>query len=407
MVIASKLGVGVDTDSFYFAFAAIIFVFGGFGGSCSAALIPIMVHQIAENRNRDVLMLIEELLLLAILLLVLVAVLSPIFYYFLVLYISPEYTRDQTLRTVSLFCTLLPFLLFRTLTQILHSALNANKRFFLPSSSLMLPPLGATLFTFLLAGDLGPYAPAIGLAAGSCAEFLVSYMGVSVTLKSVPLPHYHGCRTTTRAFISEYLPMLAGSFLMGSTLFVTNGMAAAMGTGAISLLNYGTRPVSLLNTFVGNVLATTLLPFYSRLLATKGGDTLRRTAWTSSFYVLLLSTPVSIILILSASYIIGLLYPTSGSLLINADQLTAILKFAAFQIPAHCIGVVSARVLSSGRMNKVLFRGAVLGLFAQILLNYLLGKWLGAPGLALSTTFVWYLTFFYKSSNFRNIERRD
>jgi len=71
--------------------------------------------------------------------------------------------------------------------------------------------------------------------------------------------------------------------------------------------------------------------------------------------------------------------------------------FYLIQTPFYLLAILVVRLISAFNANHILFQATVINLAANIGLNLLFISWFGLPGIALSTTGVYIISFTYVS----------
>jgi putative peptidoglycan lipid II flippase len=88
---------------------------------------------------------------------------------------------------------------------------------------------------------------------------------------------WHGFDQNLRQVVQQFLPMVAGAFLMGSTLLVDQAFAASMPAGNVSVLNYGNKIISFPLQIAATAIGTSVLPYFSSMLARQDWQAARQT----------------------------------------------------------------------------------------------------------------------------------
>jgi len=277
------------------------------------------------------------------------------------------------------------------------TVLNADKKFALASLVPAFVPVCAMLCLVIFYQSWGIYALAVGTVVGVILEVIVLAVFVSRRGLSL-LPCWHGMDDNLKAVMNQYLPMVAGAFFMSSTNLVDSSMAAMLAPGSVASLNYGNKVVALILGLGTAALATAVLPHFSTMVAKADWDGIRHTLKTYSNIIMLLTIPVSIVLIFFSHEIIVVLFER-GKFSANSTSIVANLQSCyALQIPFYTLGILGVRLLSAMRMNQVLMWVGILSFIVNLLGNYFFMKFWGVFGIALSTTTVYVIsamTIFY------------
>ena len=111
-----------------------------------------------------------------------------------------------------------------------------------------------------------------------------------------------------RTVMAQYAPMVAGAFLMSSTVLVDQAMAAMLESGSVATLNYANKVVATLLGIGAMALGTAVLPHFSRMVAAEEWTGVRHTLKTYTRLILMVSIPLTILLFLFSETIIKLLF---------------------------------------------------------------------------------------------------
>jgi putative peptidoglycan lipid II flippase len=195
--------------------------------------------------------------------------------------------------------------------------------------------------------------------------------------------------------IGQYLPVVGGALLMSSTTLIDQSMAAMLGPGSVSTLNYGNKIVALV-IGVGSIsLSTAIFPHFSRMAAMKDWEGLRKTLKTHLSLVLLATLPLTAGLVYWSRPLIRVFFERGAFTSTDTYLVSQVQSFYLLQIPFYFLGILVIRLISSVRANTILMQAAILNLVAKIVFNYLLMQRFGAAGIALSTTFVYMLSLIF------------
>jgi putative peptidoglycan lipid II flippase len=192
-----------------------------------------------------------------------------------------------------------------------------------------------------------------------------------------------------RQVMRQYAPMLAGAFLMSSTVVVDQAMAAALAPGSVSTLSFGSKVVAFLLSIGSVALGTALFPHFSRMVALRDWVGIRAAVRTYGGLIIAASIPLVALLIIVAEPVTGLLFERGAFSPGDTARVARVHIFYAAQIPFYLVGTLLVRLVSSLNVNHILMWGAAISLPLNIVLNYWFMHWLGAPGIALSTTLVY------------------
>jgi len=394
LVIAREFGVGSAMDAFFLAFMVPAFVVGVISGSLNAALIPTYLR-VRDEEGRDAAQrLFSSVTIVTTGVLVAASALMALVFPLVVPLIASGFEPDEIALTRNLFLVLLPTIVLTGLSTMWAAVLNAGERFAFAALTPVATPLLTIVAVVVAAGAWGVYGIVAGILAGGATEVALlaralKRHGVSIT------PRWHGLTPGTRTVLTQYGPMTVGSILMGSTLLVDQTMAATLGEGAVSALNYGQRIVSFAIGVTAIAVGTAVLPFFARMAAAREWTQLRRTLNTYLVLLGALSIPLVAALCVLARPLVALLFEGGAFTSDDTDVVSRIQVLFALQIPFYICGILVVRVIAALQRTVILMWGAVVSTIANVGLNALLMSLIGVEGIALSTSIVYAISFLF------------
>ncbi|GAB7079706.1 murein biosynthesis integral membrane protein MurJ [Megalodesulfovibrio paquesii] len=275
-----------------------------------------------------------------------------------------------------------------------HGALQADKQFFGSGLAPGMVPLGTVLVLLLGGLATGALDDVHLLAAGTLAGAMLEVAAAVALLWSRGWRwRLGGLETATRQGLGRLFrqtwAMAPGMAAVASAQIVDRTMAAMLGPGAVSVLNYGSKLPTLAISLGGMAVATAIFPFYAERLGrgeTAGALALcqrwaRRLLWSGaavSGIGVALSLPVAR-LVFEGGAMTG-----PETVLVAQVQACAML-----QMPLSWATWAYSRYLAASGRNGVLSLLAVGNVLVNVAGNALLMHWLGVPGIALATALVY------------------
>ena len=394
VVVARQFGTADALDAFLIAFLLPSFAINVVAGSFNAALIPTFI-QVREHEGREAAQrLFSSVMVWSTVLLVAVSALLALTASHVLPILGSGFVAEKLALTRSLFYVLLPALLISGLVTIWAAILNAGERFALAAMAPIMTPIVTVVALLVLGRIWGIYALAIGMVGGFMLEAALLAWGLKQRGFSL-VPRWHGMTPPMRQVVNQYLPMVAGGFLMSSTTLVDQSMAAMLPPGSVSALSYGSKMVALMLGIGSLALSTAIFPYFSRVVAANDWTGMRHTLKTYSGLVLVVTVPITLILICFSESIVRLLFERGAFTEGDTYRVSQIQMLYSYQVPFYVLGVIIVRLISSLKANALLMWGAVISFFLNVILNYVLMQRLGVSGIALSTSVVYCLSFCY------------
>lgn len=404
---ARRFGARDELDAFLIAFLLPAVVMNIAAGSFNAALIPTYI----EVRDRDgraaAGRLFASVMVWTLLLLVVVAITMAIAAPFVLPLLGSGFSPEKLALTERLFFLLLPALPLGGLFVTWAAVLNAGERFALAAIAPALTPIAIIAVIINASSRWGIYAVVAAQLIGAVLEgtllaIALRRQGVSV------VPYWHGFSPAMRQVMRQYVPMIAASSLMGGTMLVDQAMAAALGAGSVAVLNYGNKTSAAI-AGIGSVAVTTaVLPHFSRMAAACDWSGVRHSLKVYTRFVLIMSAVATAVFALLSQPIISLLFERGAFTSDDTLQVATVQRLYILQLPVYLAGLLYVRLLSALKANHILMLGTIISFALNLGMDYLLMRWLGVAGIALSTSLVYAAAFtFLVLTTFRVLKRAE
>jgi len=387
VVIAYQFGRSDALDAFLMALLLPQFVIELVGGSVSSAFIPAYI-QVKEGGGREAAQrLFSSVLMSSISLafgaMLLLALLIP----YALPVLASGFAPSKLELTRHIFFLLLPILLCCGLAAVWSAVLNVDGRFALGAVTPIVTP-ALTVFVLLLFGmpePSGIFILAAATVVGLAME--AGLLGWGLSRRGVSLlPRWHGLSPAMRQVFSQYAPVLAGAFLMGSTTVVAQSMAAMLGPGSVSALVYGSKLTTLLLGLASVAIGTAVLPHFSKMVALKDWRGLRHTFVTYVQLIALISLPVTLLLVYFSEVLVRLFFQRGAFTEADTYLVGWVQSLYLLQVPLFALGILAVRLISALQANYLLTWCAGMNLCLNIILSYFFMKWLAVAGIALATS---------------------
>ncbi|MGE5324046.1 MAG: murein biosynthesis integral membrane protein MurJ [Actinomycetota bacterium] len=394
LVVARWFGRSDALDAFLIAYLLPSFVMYLLTGALASALIPVLV-EVRHKEDREAAdRLISNVAFLGLISLTAIALLLALLAPYFLPRLGSGFSAEKLQLTRQLLYTLLPWVVLSGIAALASSVLNAEERFAFPAVIPVLTPLMTILFIALAARRLGPFSLAAGAACGSLLEaaLLVYFLRANGTLLGF---RWTGMDANLRSVLQQYMPMLAGAFLMGSATVIDQAMAAMLPGGSVAALNYANKIVNIAVTTAAPALSTAVLPYFSRMVAAADWQGCRHTLKRYSLLVAGASVPFTVLLIVMSRPLVRLIYQRGAFTAADTALVSSVQICYSFQIPFFILGMLFVRFLSSIRRNDLLMYGGAINLVIDVVLNLVLMRFMGVAGIALSTSLVYVCSFIF------------
>lgn len=394
MLIARIFGAGDALDAFYVAILLPAFLISIIVNSFGSAFVPTYIRvretegDLAAQRlfSSVAAFNLAALLGLSLLLAVTAQWLLPI--------IGSGFGPEKLALTRTLLFISLGLLSVAGLSMLWRATLNARECFALTALAPIMNPVIILIAIVASSGSRRIYALALGTVLGGVGELAIA--GYGLWRRGIPIiPRWYGLTGPVRQVLGQAAPVAAGAVLMGSTTLVDQAMAAMLGAGSVAALNYANKLTPLLLSIGVSSLAIAVLPSLSRLSANQDWVGLRHVLNTYTKLIAFVTVPLTVVLIILSEQLIATFFQGGAFTAQDAHLVARVQSLLFLQLPFYAIGNLYVTAISSLRRNQILMWGATISISVNILLNLLFMRILGLPGIALSTSGVYLISFLY------------
>ena len=388
IVVAHHFGAGDALDAFYVALLLPNFLASAVGESFGASFIPVYI-ELRETQGREVAQrLLSSLTCCGLAAFVGVSILLAISSGAVLPIIGSGFDQTKLGLAKVLLTPLLVWLGLCGINALWHAALVAHERFSVSAIAPILTPLFiiATLAGF--ASRWGVYAVAVGSLLGGAADLI--FCGIALRREGISLlPRWYGFSSALFKAFGQFAPLVAGALLMGSSTAVDQTMAAMLSPGSVAALNYANKLVTLPIWIGVHSLSVAVFPSLSQLSAREDWPGMRHVLRTYARVILLVSLPLTFILVRYSEPLVALIFQGGAFTAHDVRAVARVQMLLCLQLPFYAMGILYVRALSALKHNQVLMWGTTISVLVNVVLNFVLMRMIGLPGIALSTSFVY------------------
>ncbi|MGA7409010.1 MAG: lipid II flippase MurJ [Bryobacteraceae bacterium] len=386
---AKVLGAGDELDSYLVAFLVPSLLCDVLAGSLTPALMPVLAkdteHQTDGSGTNRVFFLVC-LGVFGIAMLIAAGTAS-----WVLPGIAHGFSTSKLQFTRSLLLLMIPMVPLSGLSAMWRAILNHQGRFALAAASPLVTPLLASTF-LLTANGRGIHALALGTVLGAAAE--ASLLGAGLVLNGVSiLPRIQPAFRIRDWLSGGYVPVLFASIIVAGSSVVDQIIAAGLGAGSVSVLNLGTRLVTVMVAIGPGSMATVLMPRFTKLIADGTWVRLRHLAGVSTLAGMLVMIPVTMVGVWSSKLLAELAF-ARGTRMPDPIGLIATIQALSFlQLPFVMGTAVLSRLLISAHKTRQLLLISASALVLKVGIGLSLAYVMGIEGLALSMSCVQLVVF--------------
>src|SRR5688572_19260088 len=316
VVLASLFGAGDAMDAFRIAYRLPNVMRDLFAeGALSAALVPTFTRALAAGDRTAAWRLASNVITVLLLISCAVVAAGILFAEPLVQMYAEGFrgVPGKLELTIRLTRIMFPFLAMVSMAAVMMAMLNALHRFFIPALSPAMFNV-ATIACAVIAVPLSPHLgiePIVVIAAGTLVG------GLGQILLQWPALRREGFRYQPMLDVHDpwlreigrlMVPGVAGLAAVQINLFVNSWLAAGLGTGAVSWLDYAFRLMYMPIGLFGISIATASLPTISGHAASRNDPGVRRAVSSGLRMMLMLNVPATVGLFVLATPIVALIF---------------------------------------------------------------------------------------------------
>ncbi|TDA70224.1 MAG: murein biosynthesis integral membrane protein MurJ [Clostridia bacterium] len=384
MVIYARFGQNAVTDAYNAAFSIPDFLYMLLvGGALSSAFIPVFSGYLATNKQEDAWKTASTVFNLITLLMAAGITLGYIFTPQLIYALVPGFAPETTVLTVKLTRIMFIQTFFMALTGLSMGILNAHQHFTSPAIGAILYNLGIIVVGAALAPYLGIAGFSIGVVVGAVANFAVQ---VPALIRHGL--HYHFSldlrHPGVRRIGTLILPVLVGLSVTQLNLFVNQNLASSLPAGTVAVLRTGQRLMQLPIGIFAVAVGVAVFPTLTGQAAREELENYRRTLASGLKAMLFIMIPAQTGLAVLRMPLISLLFEQGQFTAANTAATSVVLLFYCAGIFAYGSIQLLNRAFYALQDTRTPVIVAIITIAANIILNLLLVRVLGAGGLALA-----------------------
>jgi putative peptidoglycan lipid II flippase len=289
-----------------------------------------------------------------------------------------------------LFYGLLLWLPLGALIASWRAVLNAHGRFALAAGAPLATPALAIAALYIGVARWGIFVLVAATVMGVVTECLL--LAIAVSRLGYPiLPRWPAASDRTpelRNVSRQFLPLMTTAVLSSSSLPIDQAFAGSLEAGSVSALSFGTKLPGVVMVVIGAAIATAALPEFSRFAARGQWGSLRAAAVKYGGILTLLAVPLAAALIAFSEPLARLFYERGAFSPADTKLVASVQRLALLEVPAAVLFAIVSRVATAIGANRLLAQLGLAMLAVNAAGDWLLSRWWGVAGIALSTALV-------------------
>jgi putative peptidoglycan lipid II flippase len=388
LTLAHRFGAGSVLDAFLVAYIIPSYGITVLASSLPAAVVPAYIElrrRRGDQAARELLASFSGALLLVVA--VLTAALLPV---------APAVARllgssfDPATAELAarLLRLLLPILLLASLTTLWGGVLSARDRYWQVALGPMLPPLSGLVAIRFATGEHAITVLALATVTGFCVQCALLAYSLNRD-RALAWPRLRRPPAELRPLVRQYASLLLYAGLMCSSTAITQAVAASLGRGALTVYAFGIKITAFPVATFATTVTITILPLFSRLVASGDWERVRRTWLNYCAAIFGLAALATIAFMLAARSIADWLLVRGEFAAHDGLQVARVQSILILQLPLHLVCLISGRLLNALKRNELLIAIGAINVTVLLLVSVFLARRYGLLGLSWSMTIVY------------------
>ena len=383
-IIAYYYGVSAETDAYNISIDTPRIIFTFVSMAISTVIVPVYTKALLENGKQKANYFFQNLTTIVIICYIVLLLIGELSAPFIIQILAPGLDKKTLYLAVSLFRISIPAIGLGLFCKINIGVLNSHRSFLVPSFAPFLFNLAIIFSVVILAEKKGIFAAILGTAVGMALELIFTCYLREKYVKYKPVLNFKD--NTTVFALRMAVPVFIGMSVTELNLVADKVIASFFDEGSISALNYASKLSSGISTLFITNITTVIFPEMAAHIANGDKEKAANTYIFSLRIFIIILIPIIVGGIFLSREILTLVYGR-GEFDVNAIIKTTPI-FCCYFVCLLFTGIRQAgtNFLYSHGNSKIAMKNTVIGVAVNIILNILLSKFLGVPGLALATT---------------------
>lgn len=385
VMIASRYGSGMETDTYFVAMTATVIIVGTLGAALNTTLIPIF-SEIGEKRGTNgQFKYLNNILNLVFLSTLILAILGFIFSPLIISVLAKGFEGEQFELAVKLNRVGLPIIIFLGFTHVLSGFLH-SKQIFGPHAIMGFPYNAVFLIYLIFFSKNTNIAILMGVSViAASTQFLIQ----------LPAVRHLGYRYSLNVNLHDpylkkamilVLPVLIGSAVQQINVIIDKTLASDLVGGSISALTYSSRINELIISVFVAAIATVVFPMLSAAFSRNDTELVKDIFKQGVNIILIITIPATIGIILLAKPMVFLFFQRGAFDDLATTMTSGALVFYAIGLVGASLRLMLNKVFYSFQDTKTPMINGAIAVGLNIILNLLLIGPLAHMGLALATS---------------------
>ena len=385
-LIAAFFATGIEADAFMTASKLPTMLFDiVIGGVISATFIPIF-NKVAQKENKEQAQIFAHKFITMILMATgLIAVLGIVLADPLTTLLAPEYAGEKHLLTVRLTTIMFPMIIFTGLAFSFVGLLQSYGEYKIPSLISFVSNLAIILYFAVLGKRFGVYGLSVTMVVAWSLQVFVQIPSL-VKFKFRFRLNFRLRDPHIKEALLLAAPMLISTWVQPLYSIINSRLASGI-NGAVASLEYANRLYIMVTGVFSFVVTNLVFPKLAKANAAERTEEAKNLTVNSLKAIVLVIAPLMAGFMILARPVTSVIYEHNQFTAEDVRIVSRILMCYSAGMLGLAVNEVLSKVFFSVQDSKTPMRNSILSMVLNIILAYVLFRWLKTPGLALAAAF--------------------
>lgn len=388
LFVAKEIGASTDLDAFIIALLVNNIFLNFLFASLGYALIPIFIR-IKNYSLQKANLFFNKIVLFSLFLGGLGYLLIALFSQLYIPYVAGGFSEETKALSEGMIYLLAPFYFFTILNGLFGAYLNAFNKNLLYSIYPAFPAFFTVLLFLLVPHDQPIWLQVYGFNIGSLIAFVALW--ISCRQSGYEWSITFNLDKSFRICLNQWIPLIFSALILSISPMVDTKMASDLGASSVSHLEYGSKLFSIFTSLAITVFTILLYPYFSEKIAEKDFSGILSFLKKSTALLLVPLIVGTAGVIYFSSELIQLLFERGEFEAHDTAIVSEVMDYYMVGFPILALGMIGVRLLNALQFNKLIMYYSIVNVVLNIVLNIWFIDLFGLKGVALSTSFVYFV----------------
>ena len=382
----SKFGTSNASDIYVWCFG-VVFLFTSLGYGLSTTIIPILTEYIETKDLKERNSFVNNVTNTSMLLTIVITGIGILCSYYIVYFFANSLSKDPLIfnQTVKILRIMFLSVLFLTLQGVVAGALQAHKEFSVPAAMAAASNLIYIIYLSLFVDKFG----LTGFAITTVLAFFVQFVINVPKFRKLGYKHKMEVDFKNKDLEKMFLlmiPIIISTATMQFNLFINRSFAIRLYEGAASILECANKVTLLTYEVFAVAVSMIIYPILSTFIVQNNLKEYKKSLVKSINIINLVMIPAALAIVILREPLISVLFLRGKFTIIDVKLVSEALIFYSPTMIAYGLRDVLNRAFYSAKDTKTPMKYSILGVVINIILSFILYRYMSVPGLTLSSS---------------------